>query len=469
MSEGTRLEENKMGTMPIGKLLANMSMPPMISMLAAALYNVIDSIFVAKVSEDALAAVTLVFPVQMLMMSINIGCGVGLASLISRRLGEKRQEEANLAATHGFVLALVAWVIYAVIGIFLSGPFLRLFTGTENEVIYEMALSYCRIVMIGSLMINFSIVIERILQSTGDTFHPMIFNLVGVAVNTALAPILIIGYFGVTGYGVDGAAYAAISGQTAGCIVAFLIFLTKKHAVQVSFRKFRIRWGILRDILVVGAPTIVMQAVQPILIVFLNALFITVSTTAVAVLGVYFRISTFAILPCIGLNQGALPVMGYNFGAKNRLRLMATYRMAIKVALIIMIVAASVFWIFPHWIMMLFSPTQEMLDMGIHALRTLSLCWIPGSFVIINIGLFQALAHGIFALIISIIRQIGIILPLAYILLVNFGINGAWFSYPIAEISAFALAAVFYVRTKKSQIDKLPDGAPIAGTSPVIG
>jgi putative MATE family efflux protein len=463
-----------MGVMPIGKLLANMSLPPMISMLAAALYNIIDAFFVAKVSEDALAAVTLVFPVQMLMMSVNIGIGVGLASLISRRLGQKRQEEANLAATHGFVFAIAAWVIYALIGFFLAGPFIRLFTGEGNEGIYDMAVSYCRIVMIGSLMFNISVTIERILQSTGNTLHPMVFNLVGLAANTVLAPILILGWFwgigdlGFPGLGVDGAAIAAVIGQSVGFVIAIFLFFSRKykHAVHVSFRKFRIHWDIVRDILAVGVPTMVMQAVQPILIASLNAMFISYSTTAVAVLGVYFRISTFVILPVVGLNQGALPIMGFNFGAKNRLRLMAAYTSAFKVALIIMIIGTVIFWIIPEHIMSWFSQSADMIDMGAHALRTLSISWVPGAFVIISLGLFQALAHGVFALIIAIVRQIGFILPLAYILLIHFGINGAWYAYPLAEVSALVLTTIFFVRAKKLDIDVLPDGAPVSGRLP---
>jgi putative MATE family efflux protein len=469
LSEEILVKENKMGVMPVGKLLANMSLPPMISMLAAALYNIIDSIFVAKVSEDALAAMTLVFPVQMLMMSFNLGIGVGIASLISRRLGEKRQDEANLAATHGFVFAITTWALYALFAVFLAGPFIRVFTGTGNEGIYEMAVSYCRIVMVGSLLFNFSIVIERILQSTGNTFHPMVFNLVGLSVNIVAAPILIIGWFpiigdlGFPGFGVQGAGFAAILGQSVGAVVALVIFFSRKHAVRISFRKFHIHWDIVRDILAVGAPTIVMQAVMPILIASLNALFITYSTTAVAVLGVYFRITTFVVMPVMGLNQGALPIMGYNFGAKNRLRLMATYTSGLKVAFIILAVGTAIFWIFPHWIMMLFSPNAEMLDMGVHALRAVSIGWIPGAFVIITNGMFQALAHGVFALIIAIVRQIGVVLPLTYILLVNFGINASWYAWAIAEFAALTLSVIFLMRIKKNQIDKLPDGDPVLG------
>lgn len=476
MNNENRIVENKMGVMPIGKLLANMSMPPMISMLAAALYNVIDSFFVAKVSEDALAAVTLVFPVQMLMMAILIGVGVGLSSLISRRLGEKRQKEANIAATHGFVFALALWAAFALIGVFLAAPFLRLFTGTDvqNEGIYEMALSYCRIVMVGSLMFNISVVIERILQSTGNTFHPMVYNLVGIAINTVCAPIFIIGWFpgigdlGFDGFGVVGAGYAAIIGQSVSCVIAILIFVRRKHAVKVSFIGFRFNWKMAKDILIVGAPAMVMQAVGSLLLFFLNGMFMVVanSSTAVAVLGVYFRISTFTMLPVIGLNQGALPIMGYNYGAKNRLRLMATYKNAFKVALIIMAIGTAIFWIFPRPILMLFSQDPEMIEMGIHAFRTISIHWIPGSFVIISIGMFQALAHGIFALVISIVRQLGFILPLAYVLLLNFGVDGVWFAYPIAEVAALTLAVLFVIRIKKKEIDVLPDGAPVSGRLP---
>ena len=453
--------------MPVNKLLVNMSMPPMVSMLAAALYNVVDSIFVAKVSEDALTAVTLVFPVQMFMMAINVGIGVGLTSLISRRLGQKRQSDADSAATHGFVFAAVLWVLYALFAVFLAGPFIQLFTGAQGHGnIYDMALIYCRIVMIGSASFNVSLIIERILQSTGNTFHPMLFNLIGIGTNTVLAPILIIGYLGAPSLGVAGAGIAAVIGQTTGLAVALYIFLSRKHAVRVHFKGFRLRLETIRDILAVGIPTFVMQAMMPILISSLNKMLFAYAS-AVFVLGVYFRISTFVILPVIGLNQGALPIMGYNFGAKNRLRLIATYKSAFKIVISIMIVGTAVFWLFPGQIMTLFSASPETLDTGVHALRALSLSWIPGAFVIISIGLFQALAHGIFALIISVVRQIGLILPLAYILLIHYGVNGAWYAYPLAEIVALTLAAVFLRRIYLKEIKGLPDGAPVGGRQDV--
>ncbi|MDR1797708.1 MAG: MATE family efflux transporter [Clostridiales Family XIII bacterium] len=459
-------KENKMGTLPIGKLILNMSLPPMISMLVAALYNVIDSIFVAKISEDALAAVTLVFPVQMLMMSITVGIGVGNASLISRRLGQKRQMDADSAAAHGILLGLICWVLYALFGLFLAGPFLSLYVDpVQNAGIYSMALDYCRIVMMGSAFINITVAIERILQSTGNTLYPMVFNGVAASVNAVLATIFITGEYGMPALGVRGAGYIAVFGQMIGCVLALLLFRrgAKRgmNAVSISFKGFRARGKTLRDILAVGAPSIVMMAVQPLLISGLNGILIAYSTTAVAVLGVYFRIQTFVIMPVIGLNQGALPIMGYNFGARNRVRLTATFKLAFKVAIVIMIVGTAVFWIFPHAIMGLFNPTPEMLDMGVHALRAISISWIPASFVIICIGLFQALAHGVFALVISVVRQLGLILPLAYFLALYYGVNAAWYSYAIAEISAFTLSLIFLARVRRQEIAKLPDGAPV--------
>ena len=450
--------ENKMGVMPIGRLLANMSAPPMVSMLAVALYNIVDSIFVARVSENALTAVTLVFPIQMFVMSINVGIGVGLTSLISRRLGEKRQGDAESAAVHGFFFAFVTWILYVLFAIFAAGPFIQLFTGTQGQgEIYEMALIYCRIVMIGSLFLNVSITIKRILQATGNTFHPMLFNIIGVGVNTILAPILIIGYFGAPSLGVAGAGYAAVIGQGTGLAVALCILFSRKHAVRVSFKGFKPRLEITRDILVVGVPTIVMNAAMPILISLLNKLLFSYGS-AVFILGVYFRISTFVILPVIGLNNGALPIMGYNFGAKNRLRLVATYKTAIAVALIIMIAGTAIFWVFPDRIMTIYSATGDTFDMGVHALRVISLCWIPGAFTIISIGMMQALAHGGFALIITLVRQLGFVLPLAYFLLTRFGVYGYWYAFSVAEVFALVITALFVRYIFKKEINKLPEG-----------
>ncbi|MDR0596067.1 MAG: MATE family efflux transporter [Clostridiales Family XIII bacterium] len=457
-------EENKMGTLPVGKLLFSMSLPPMLSMLLGALYNIIDSIFVAQLSvtEKPLTAVTLAFPAQMFMMAICIGLGVGNASLISRRLGEKKQDEADSAATHGFFLALVCWVIFAAFGLFGTEPFLRLFTSDAE--ILSMAVTYLRIVAVGSVFMCFSICIERIMQATGDMIHPMIFNSVGAGLNAILAPIFIIGQLGAPRLGIMGAGLVAVTGQCVAMVIAVVMFVKNEHAVSVHFRGFRVKGRTIGDILAVGAPSIIMVSIQSFLISGLNAILLyclpkAAGDMAVAVLGVYFRIQTFVVLPVIGMGQGALPIIGYNFGARNRRRLMATFKLAIKIAMIIMAVGVALFWLLPEQIMSLFSASPDMMDMGVHALRAISISYIPAAFTIVCVTLFQATAHGIFAMIISIVRQLGFILPLAYILLANFGVDSVWYAFPIAEIAALAMSATFLRRVYNKQIKQLPDGS----------
>ena len=450
--------ENKMGVMPIGKLLFQMSLPPIISMLIQAMYNIVDSIFVAKVSEAALTGVTLVFPVQMLMISLNSGIGVGLSSLISRRLGEKNQNDANSAAAHGFFLAIMCWIAYALFGFFLTEPFMKLFT--DDAEILRSAVIYCKFVTIGSIFMCISICIERVLQATGNMMYPMVFNAAGGIINTVLAPIFIVGYLGAPALGVTGAGAVAVFGQGVACIIALVLFLKKRHRVTVSFKKFKPIGRIIKDILVVGAPSIVMMSVGSFLIGGLNAILIAHSAVAVAVLGVYFRIQSFVFMPVIGLNQGALPVMGYNYGARNKVRLMAAYKLALKIALTIMIIGVAIFWIFSKELMLLFSASDEMLEMGVIALRRISLCLIPAAFTIVTVGMFQALAHGVFAMIISLIRQLVLLLPLAYILANNFGVNATWYAYGIAEIAAVILAALFLRKVMKTDIAQMPEVIP---------
>lgn len=445
-----------MGVLPVGKLLFSMSVPPMASMLLSALYNIVDSVFVSKISENALAAVTLAFPVQMLMISICVGIGVGNASLISRRLGERRQDEADSAATHGFFLALICWICFALFGFFGTEPFLRLFT--DDPEILAMAVTYLRIVTVGSLSMCFSVCIERIMQSTGDMLHPMIFNLVGAGLNLFLAPVFIIGLLGAPRLGVLGAGSVAVTGQTVSLILAVIFFTRGKRDVTVHFRGFRPNGRIVADILVVGAPTIIMMSIQSFLISGLNAILISYSTTAVAVLGVYFRIQTFVTLPVFGMGQGSLPIMGFNFGARNRRRLMATFKLALKIAMLIMAVGTALFWIIPVPIMTLFSASPEMMDIGVHALRSISISFVPAAFSIVAVTFFQATAHGLFAMINSIIRQLVLILPLAYLLLTHFGIDYVWYAFPLAEGVTLVMSALFLRHVYRRQIRLLPEG-----------
>jgi putative MATE family efflux protein len=449
-------KENKMGVLPIKKLLFSMSLPPMLSLLLNALYNIVDSVFVAKVSENALAAVTLVFPAQMLMIAINTGFGVGLSSLISRRLGKKQQQEADSAATHGLLTAVICWVLYACFGLFGAKPYLHLFT--HNADILAMSLVYLRIVMVGSLFNCLMAVIGTILQATGDMIHPMIFNASGAVINVILNPILVLGLLGVPKLGVAGSATATITGQCIAMIIAVIIFVKNKRAVAVRIRGFRIDGGTIKNIFAVGVPSMIMISTMSFLIGGLNAILISYSTSAVAVLGVYFRVQSFVMLPTMGVIQGSLPIMGYNFGAHNRKRLMATFKLALKATFIILTIGTALLWIFPEQIMLLFSAKGDMLEIGVYALRIISISYIFAAFGTVATTFFQATGHGLYAMLVAILRQLVLVLPLAYVLLKTFGIDAVWFSFPIAEGVTLVMCIIFMRHVYKKQVSLLPEG-----------
>lgn len=443
----------KLGEWPVGKLLFNMSLPPMISMIINALYNVIDSIFVAKISEDALSAVTLVFPVQMLTMAVLVGQGVGITSLISRRLGEHDQHAANNAADTGFFLSFVTWIVFTIFAVFFATPFIKLFT--TNEAIVTQAVIYLRIVTIGSIFISISVTIERILQATGNMLYPMIFNGTAAVLNAVLAPLLIIGIGPFPRLEVMGAGIVAIFGQGVGMIIAVVLFVTKDHAVKINLRDFKLQKKTIVDIYVVALPTIIMMSCNSFMVGCMNKILLLASETAVAVLGVYFRIQSLIFMPVFGLNQGSLPIIGYNFGAKNRKRLMGAYKRAGLVAVIIMGIGTIVFWLFSGQIMDIFSAGEKMKGIGEVALKEMSISFVMAAFSIITVGLFQALGHGILGLIISFMRQLIILVPVAYILIVLFNEYVVWLAFPFAELFCFALSLFFLKRTYKKEIKPL--------------
>lgn len=438
-----QLEENKMGVMPVKKLLFTMSLPAMISMIIQALYNIVDSIFVAMISEKALAAVTLVFPVQMLIISVGVGTGVGISSLIARRLGEKRFDEANASASHGFLLAFFSWIAFALFGLFLTKPFLGLFS--DDAAILDDAVIYCMIITLGSIFIFIQINTEKMLQATGNMMFPMIFNIAGAVTNIILDPILIFGLLGAPKMGVAGAAIATIIGEFVGMALGLIMLFCFKHAVHVKIRGFKFNGGIVKDIYAVGVPSIVMQAIGSFAISGMNAILIQFSAAAVAVLGVYFRIQSLIFMPVFGLNQGTLPIIGYNYGARNKARLLEGYKTATLTAMCIMAVGTIVFNLFPVPILKLFSASPEMIHIGVKALSTISLCFVPAGFVIMASTLFQALGHGVLSLITSLMRQLFLIVPIAWLLARYFGVDYVWYAYPIAEVAAVILT-VFFVR-----------------------
>ena len=445
---------NKMGTMPVNKLLFNMAWPAILSMTINSLYNIVDSIFVAQVSEDALTAVSIVTPVQMLIIALSVGSGVGINSLIARRLGAQRQEEADKAASTGLRIGLINYLIFLFIGIFVAGPFVAGYA-EPGTYIYEAGCQYLSIVCIGSVFIHIQVVIEKILQSTGNMVGPMACSLTGAVVNIALDPVLIFGWFGLPELGVAGAAVATVIGQLAGLMVGVTILVRGEHLVNIQIKGFKIDWKVVGDIYKVGLPSIVMQSIASVMTIGYNAILVGYSTTAVAVLGIYFKIQSFVFMPVFGLNQGAMPIMGYNYGARDRKRLMDTYKAAMVYAVTVMSVGLILFQTAPNHLLGMFDASPEMLEIGVPALRIISICFLPAAFGIITGTLFQATGHGIYSLLVSIIRQLLGILPLAFILIRIGGVTLSWASSPLAEVLGLTYSAIMLRRLYNKEIKTL--------------
>lgn len=443
-SSGDTPEElNKMGYAPVGKLLFSMSLPAMFSMMVNALYNIVDSIFVGKVGEAALTSVSLIFPVQMLMIAVSVGTGVGLSSLISRRLGEKRQSEAESAANHGLVLFFISAIAFILFGLLLSHPFVSMFT--DNPQVDAYSYSYCFIVTVFSMFLFLQVAAEKIMQGTGNMLLPMIANLAGAITNIILDPIFIFGLFGCPRMEVAGAAIATVIGQFIGMVLDLIFLFCFKHQIHISLKGFRFNSTTIRNIYSVGVPSIIMQAIGSVMLVGLNGILITFSEAAVAVLGVYYKLQSFVFMPVFGLNQGTMPILGYNYGARHKQRLIHTFKLALCTALIIMAVGTVLFHAFPREFMMLFNSSDEMMSIGIRALRMISLCFIPAAIGIICSTLFQAVGHGVLSLLVSLLRQLILILPIAYLLSRISGLDFVWFAFPLAEVFSL-LASILFLR-----------------------
>ena len=446
--------ENKMGILPIRPLLLSMAWPAILSMTISALYNIVDSIFVAKLSEDALTAVSIVNPIQMLIIALSVGSGVGINSLIARRLGAHRQEEADQAASTGLRNGVFNYLVFLLIGVCFTGIFVSGYAEKGSE-IYTQAVIYMQIVCIGSFFLNMQVVFEKILQSTGNMIAPMICSLTGAVINIILDPILIFGLLGTPRLEVAGAAIATITGQLFGMLVGAFIIFKGEHLVSIQVRGFKFNWEIVADIYKVGLPSIVMQSIGSMMIIFYNMILVVYSTTAVAVLGVYFKIQSFVFMPVFGLNQGAMPIMGYNYGAAKKDRLMQTYKEALKIALLVMALGLLLFQALPKQLLLMFDASADMLAIGIPALRIISLCFLPAAFGIITGTLFQGTGHGVYSLLCSVIRQLIGILPLAFILSRIGGVTLSWASFPLAELLGLAYSALMLQRLYKNEISKL--------------
>ena len=445
--------ENKMGYMPLGKLLISMSLPMMISMFVQALYNIVDSIFVARISENALTAVSMAFPIQNLMFSVALGTGVGINSLLSRRLGERNFEEVDKVANNGIFLTICGFIIFMIVGIFVPRPFFE--SQTDNPEIIEYGVTYMSICMIACAGVFGSITFERLLMSTGKTGLSMVSQLTGTAFNLVFDPILIFGLLGFPAMGIAGAAVATVLGQFAAMTVSLILNIRKNKEIHLSFKSLKPEAQIIGKIYAVGIPSIIVMSIGSILVYFLNIILGSFTTTAIAFYGVYFKLQSFVFMPVFGLNNGSVPIVGYNFGARNKQRVMRTIKLSCIAACSIMLVGVLVFELLPKQLLALFAASDEMLKIGIPALRIIAVHFPIAAFSIILSSVFQALGKGIQSMVISFVRQLIFLLPAVWLLSLTGNINNLWWGFPIAEFLALIVCCILLKGTYDKEIKNL--------------
>ncbi len=453
MEQKEAIQENKMGVMPVNRLLISMSLPMMISMLVQALYNVVDSMFVARISEDALTAVSMAFPMQNLMIAIGSGTGVGINAMLSKCLGEKDFKGADDAAKNGIFLAAVSAVGFLLIGLFAVKPFFQMQTKIDS--INEYGVTYLTICSILSVGLFFQMTFERLLQSTGRTFYSMITQGTGAIVNIIMDPILIFGLFGFPRLGVAGAAIATVMGQIVASILAVWLNLTKNEDIHLSFLGFRPDKAVIGRIYAVGVPSIIMMSIGSIMTYAINQILLRFSSTATAVFGVYFKLQSFIFMPVFGLNNGLIPILAYNYGARNRERIEKALRLAIGYAVSIMLIGTILFQVFPIQLLGLFNASADMVSIGVVALRVISISFVLAGFCIALGSVFQAFGQGLFSMFVSIGRQLVVLIPVAYLLSLSGEVNYVWWAFPIAETASVALSVIFFIRTYRKCVKPL--------------
>jgi len=440
-------QRNKMGTKPVFPLLMSMAFPPMLSMLIQSMYNIVDSMFVARFSQNALTAVSLAFPLQNLVLSVAVGAGVGVNSYISRKLGARDKDAANAAVTHGFLLSFAHAIFFVLFGLVAIKPFFRMFT--DSPEIISLACDYSYIVVLGAFAQLFHIMVEKLLQSTGRMLAPMLLQTIGAIANIILDPILIFGLLGAPRMGVRGAAIATLMGQILSMTLSLLVFFLRDQDLRMDLKKFRPDLRAVAQIYAVGVPTMLMNALGSLLVTLLNSILIRFSELAVSVFGVYFKLQTFVFMPVSGLTQGALPIMGYNYGAQNRRRLLSTLRCAVLVAVGIMAAGNLLFVLIPDKLLLLFNASPEMLEMGVSALRIISCSYIFAAVGLIFSTMFQAVGKGSYSLTVFLMRQLIVVVPLAFLLSRTLGLNGIWLSFPIAEAAGAIAAVLFFLAFRR--------------------
>ena len=442
-----------MGYMPIFKLVVNMSLPMIISMLVQALYNVVDSMFVSRVSENALTAVSLAFPAQNLMIGVATGTAVGVNALLSKSLGEKNYKRANQIAENGIFLSFIGFLIFLIFGLFGTEVFFR--TQTDIEDIISSGVDYLRVCSCFSFGIFGQIIFERLMQSTGRTFYTMITQGVGAIINIVLDPIFIFGYFGLPAMGAKGAAIATVIGQIIAFIIAVILNKKKNTDIDLKLKEFRPNLKIIGRIYSIGIPSIIMVAVSSIMTFSINKIVIAFTETAAAVFGVYFKLQSFVFMPLFGMNNGVIPIISFNYGARNKQRVMKTIGVAILFALFFMAIGLAAMQILPKELLSIFNASDQMIKIGVPALKTLSISYIFAGFSVVLISVFQAFGKGLFSMSISIARQLVVLVPCAYLLSKTGELDNVWWSFPIAEVMSVLVAGAFFIYLYKKVITKL--------------
>lgn len=452
-SKGVHVE-NKLGVMPIPRLLISMSLPIILSMFVQAFYNVVDSFFVARISEDALAAVSLAFPIQNLMISVSTGTAVGINAIVSRSLGEKDIEKANLTANNGLFLACIGSIVFVIFGLLFAGSFMEMQTSQRQIVTYGQ--DYLRICCVLSIGAFGQVTLERLLQSTGKTFYTMSTQLLGAVANMILDPILIFGLLGFPKMGVAGAAIATVIGQFCAMGLALYFNLTKNHEIKLAWKGFSPHVGIIKAIYKIGIPSILMMSITSVTTFGINKILLAFTSSATAVYGVYYKLQSFVLMPTLGLSNGLVPIVAYNLGAKNKERIIEAVKISIVFATGIMFIGFSMCQLFPEQLMMIFNASGEMLRIGVPAIKIISIHFLGTGFCVTSVAIYNSMGRSIFSLLLAIARQIVIVLPAAYILSIIGGVGLIWWAYPIAEIMAVGINILLLKYLFKYEIDPIP-------------
>lgn len=455
-----------MGTMPVGRLLFSMSVPIIISMLVQALYNIVDSIYVAQYDPVAgTGALTVAFPIQSLMIAVSVGLAVGMNALISRSLGEKDFDKANVMAGQGFFLMMMGYLLFLVIGLFLVGPYVST-QAEEGSLLYTYSRDYLSVVCVFGFGVFVQVVTERLLQATGKAFYSMIIQLVGAVVNIILDPVFIFGWFGVPEMGIKGAAIATVIGQCTAAVIGLVFNILLNKEIKLEIKNFIPRKKPIFEMLAIGIPSVLMQAIGSVMTFTMNMILISFSNVALNVFGVYFKLQSFVFMPVFGLNNGLVPIVSYNFGARRRDRVFSSMRLAIFAAVGYMLLGFLAFQLMPETLLGIFNASAEMLEIGSVALRIISISFIFAGFSMICSSTCQALGKSIYSLIISVARQLGVLLPAAYLLSLSRNLSLVWLAFPIAEAVCLALCVFFLFRVMRRVFPK--EAAEDCDSSPAV-